>query len=245
MARSPPLTPERPRNIAARDTRSKALIPSIGRTVASGSVFFKPCNACATHSQPALVESELKWSSGRFHGLSQLSRHGSANQTSNHVPSDDASHSTVVFLQCCQSPLTNEGDDAGWQTANAHRGWNPTVVADARWSCLKVSPLNRVWMTATFARRALHPIRTLAAPNCANLQELVRATLGRLTGFRNSCRVASLPRCQVGTLEGLPCLAEDNPNLNESQRLRGTFLLHINFPSATSAARGRCFFGTS
>ena len=47
--------------------------------------------------------------------------------------------------------------------------------ADARWSCLKVPPLNRVWMTATWRKKMLHPIRTLVAPNCVNLQELVRA----------------------------------------------------------------------
>ena len=44
MASSSPSTPQRPRNIVARDTRSKALMPSIDKTVAPGSVSVKTCN---------------------------------------------------------------------------------------------------------------------------------------------------------------------------------------------------------
>ena len=144
MSRGPPLTPERHRNIAARDTRWKAQIPSTGKTMASGSVSVNPCNGSATLSQPALVESAI-------HRLNPLSRDGSANQSSNQVANDDASHSAVFFLQCCQHPLTNEGDNVGRH--GKCPSWNPSVVADPRCSCLKVFLLNRVWMTATFAKR--------------------------------------------------------------------------------------------
>ena len=50
-------TPRNPSNMALREMRSNALIPSTEVIVAVALISVIPCKACATHSHPARVDS--------------------------------------------------------------------------------------------------------------------------------------------------------------------------------------------
>ena len=154
--------------------------PSIGKTMASGSVSVNPCNGSATLSQPALVESANRnVAVATFTDSTNCLTMVLPTNRSNHVANDDASDSArFLFAMLSTSP----GEWGwwcwtAWLFANREEQVPIMESNDGRWRSLFMleSLPAESRLDDRNIRKKRHPIQSLLAPKFVNLHGWVGA----------------------------------------------------------------------